>query len=71
MICNCSHFSKSAIFKTKIGKKLPRYFQSKSINNTFCVVLSIKKEFSPPKIGRFLVENHVKNVFYCKFVKKQ
>ena len=50
-ICNCCRFSKSTIFKKKIGKKLPSQF-------------SMKKPFSPRKIGRFLEKKRVKNVFF-------
>ena len=64
-------FLKSTIFKKQIGKKYFHIFKVQVLDNTFCVVFSMKKPFSPNKIGRFLRKKNVKNVFFCKFVKKQ
>ena len=71
IICNCCLFLKSAIFKIKLEKKLPSYFQSTSTNNTWCVIFSIKKSFSPLKIGRFLGKNRVKNMFFIANLSKK
>ena len=70
IICNCC-FLTSTIKKKEIEQKQPRYFHSTSTSNTLCVVFSMKKPFSPQKIGRFLGTNRMKNMFFlCKFAKK-
>ena len=76
IICNYFRFLKSTIFKKKHRKEtIPPYFQSTSINNTFCCVFTIKKPSSLHKIGRFLgivwkhvlsykVKKHLKLIFF-------